>query len=88
MCLGSSCITSGSEGDEEVKETKKPRLDSDEEGDNSDNMDPDGFVFGDHEASEVVSVTEDTRKEGNDMSSGVAGAVHLGKLSKGEEVTE
>ena len=88
MALGSSCITSGSEGDEEGNETKKAKLDSDEEWDKSDDMDQDGFVFGDQEVSDVAPVTEDTRKEGNAMSSGVAGAFPLGNLPKEEEGTE
>ena len=88
MALGSSCITSGSEEDtdEDGKETKKLRLESDEE--SSDEIDPDNYVFEDQEVADVAPVTEDTRKEGKALSSGDVGAFSHGNISNGEEVTE
>ena len=89
MALGSSCITSGTESDEEENDNKKPRLEDSKEASNH-SLD---LVESDRQdVTDIPSVAGVTRtvlrairKEDKGMSSGVAGAITSEKSSKGEE---
>ena len=81
--LGSSFITSGSEGDDE-SETKKLRLDDSDLGSGLSEVDVVNF----EEVSEIESGTEVTRKEGNIESSGDTGPQPPEKSSLGEDDQE
>ena len=88
MALGSSCITSGTESDEEENDNKKPRLDDSKEASNQ-SLD---LVESDRQdvtdipsvAGVTRTVLRATRKEDKGRSSGVAGAITSEKSSKGE----
>ena len=92
MALGSSCITSGTESDEEENDNKKPRLDDSKEASNQ-SLD---LVESDRQdvtdipsvAGVTRTVLRATRKEDKGRSSGVAGAITSEKSSKGEEGQE
>ena len=85
MALGSSCITSGTESDEEENDNKKLRLDDSKEASNN-SLD---LVESDRQdVTDIPSVAGVTRKEDKGMSSGVAGAITSEKSSEGEEVQE
>ena len=81
--LGSSFITSGSEGDEE-SETKKLRLDDSDLESGLSEID----VVNIEKVAEIDSVTEVTRKEGNNESSGDTGPQPPEKSSLGEDDQE
>ena len=79
MALGSSCITSGTESDDEENDNKKPRLDE---------VNILSMELVDQEVTDNASVARDTRKEDTVMSSVAAGAITPLESSMGEEGQE